>query len=939
MIEGDEQTVPSGSRPHPLEPRDIPSGETTLPPLESRGSAILQTETLDGGHSHRASDDGWHTHDDVPTKIGRLDVRQWLGSGAMGNVFKAHDPQLERMVAVKLVRSGHADEARSRRLQREARALARVSHPNVVQVFDVGLHEGQVFVAMELVDGQTLSAWLEEAPRSIREVLRVFIDAGEGLEAAHAAGVIHRDFKPDNVMIDHRGRARVLDFGLARTGAAPDARNGDAGAKGRPLSREIGPLEGTPAYMAPEQALGRGVDARSDVFAYCVSLWEALFGQRPFEGETILELVWSVSQGERRPPPHGIQVPARLRRVLDRGLQIDPDARWPDMTAMLEALRREAKWSDRLVLLLTTPIVFAAMFIPWLLDEPDDRCSDAGVAIEALWTPEHRTRLEHALSNSSRAIAPQRVTRTLTALDDYAEGWVQSQRELCQAAPGPDPTEADDARMNRRACLDQHLVSLEEVMTLLEESASSSPAVPDAISPIVQALPPLRDCERPDAIASREKQHLEFGLRLARLRTRMMAGRYQEVLGPLTELEADVRVLDAPLLRANVHLALAQTQQGVGQLDAALQSFLTAFDLSVAADTARGTVQAATAVGELLGYHYQRYDEGLAWSRAARPFTERLDELAPQRIAPQQVEADIAFRRGDYPRALELLEQIVSHLRAAFGDDDPRVASYLNDLAVTHSYLGQRDEAARLWRDVVERLTAALGPDHPQLSEPLHNLGLLSLHRKRLDEATQRLERSLAIARSARGEQHPSVAMPLVLLAGIDIRRNMLDRAEARLDRAEAILRGLYDDDNVDLGSLLLKRGELLLARGDVAAALAKFRDGLAIIRAASGEDHPRMAVGLEGLGRSLIASGRPAEAIEPLRGAVELRHRHYEGITAPGEAEWLLARALRGAGHRGEAFETARRARDSLSDHPEANAIIEQIDRWLDESSTKATP
>jgi serine/threonine protein kinase len=282
-------------------------------------------------------------------RIGRFVVTRQLGVGGMGVVYAAEDPELGRHVAVKLLRGAVARDSAlaGRRIMREARLAARVSHPNVVSVYEVGQHEERVFIAMELVSGSSLTSWLKERPRSPREILGVFVDAGRGLAAAHAAGVVHRDFKPDNVLVGTDGRARVTDFGLARRGVdeggAPPPDQETARARRGSLSdlSNAAAILGTPAYMAPEQHSGANTDPRTDQFSFCVALYEALHGQRPFEGKTWEELSESVLAGRVKPPPPGSRVPSSLHRIVVRGLSVRPGDRYASMNDLLGALGRD----------------------------------------------------------------------------------------------------------------------------------------------------------------------------------------------------------------------------------------------------------------------------------------------------------------------------------------------------------------------------------------------------------------------------------------------------------------------------------------------------------------------------------------------------------------------------------------------------------------------
>ena len=260
-------------------------------------------------------------------------------------------------MALKLLHPRVASEDLEARLEREAKAMARLSHPDVISVFDAGRHGTQLFIAMELVDGGTLRQWLAAEKRSWREILAVFLRAGRGLESAHAAALVHRDFKPDNVLVGKDGRVRVTDFGLARAigddaivkanatsaerGTVPGDEHEEHDVAASMLTR-TGALVGTPAYMAPEQLRGDPADARSDVFSFSVALYEALYGERPYDGRSIAALRAAQNDGRVRPPraDNGKRVPARLRRALLVGLRVGPHERYASMTELLAAIER-----------------------------------------------------------------------------------------------------------------------------------------------------------------------------------------------------------------------------------------------------------------------------------------------------------------------------------------------------------------------------------------------------------------------------------------------------------------------------------------------------------------------------------------------------------------------------------------------------------------------
>ncbi|MDP1826528.1 MAG: protein kinase [Archangium sp.] len=275
-------------------------------------------------------------------RMGRYEIERLIGAGGMGVLYVARDTKLDRRVALKLMRPHYADEVGRARLLREAQAMARLSHPNVVNVFDLGEVDERVFVAMEFVEGGTLRDWLK-TPREAQEVLSVFSQAGQGLLAAHRAGIVHRDFKPENVLIGADGRARVTDFGLARPGEfleqpVKQLATGPVSPRGAssPLDlTQTGTVLGTPAYMSPEQLRLEPADARSDQYSFCVSLYEALEGRRPFAGSTLAEVHEGVLGGRFARPA---RIPEAVARVLERGMSLSPAGRFASMESLLSAL-------------------------------------------------------------------------------------------------------------------------------------------------------------------------------------------------------------------------------------------------------------------------------------------------------------------------------------------------------------------------------------------------------------------------------------------------------------------------------------------------------------------------------------------------------------------------------------------------------------------------
>ena len=280
--------------------------------------------TARSGVRHRTEEQSSTAGDESPPlqiggRLGRYTIQGQLGEGGMGRVYLAFDTVLSRPVALKTIRGGRARTAQMEEATlREARAIAQLSHPNVVSVYDAGIEDGQLYIAMEYILGASLGRWLAEGRRTERDVIGVLRQAAQGLAALHGAGLVHRDVKPDNILVGADGRVRITDFGLAQFGAGGD-----------------GLFAGTPAYMAPEQLFARPVDGRADQFAFAVVVCEALTGRRPFTGRTLEELKWTMAQGR---PALAPTLSRPLQHVLGRGLAIEPGWRFPDVPSFAKAL-------------------------------------------------------------------------------------------------------------------------------------------------------------------------------------------------------------------------------------------------------------------------------------------------------------------------------------------------------------------------------------------------------------------------------------------------------------------------------------------------------------------------------------------------------------------------------------------------------------------------
>ena len=372
-------------------------------------------------------------------RVGRYRIEGKLGAGGMGTVYLAHDPDLDRRVAIKMLhtRVGSGDPSQgSKRLLREAQAMARLAHVNVVAAHDVGVLDGSLFIAMELIDGQDLREWLAECPRSWREIVIAFIEAGRGLLAAHEAGIVHRDFKPENVMVAANGRICVGDFGLAAASSAPQvASQGDLSTSCLSSAGTLtaaGAVMGTPAYMAPEQMVGGEITAAADIFAFCVALYEALYDQRPFEGGSVAALFVAISNGALEPPPRS-KVPRRLEALLRRGLQGKPEDRPASMEAVLTGLTPLVTSRSKFWIPVVALAVFGALTAAtWGFSEEPVSCIGGATEVAEVWSDERQEALREAFESTGVVYAAETWQRVQAGLDAAAQAWADARRRACE---------------------------------------------------------------------------------------------------------------------------------------------------------------------------------------------------------------------------------------------------------------------------------------------------------------------------------------------------------------------------------------------------------------------------------------------------------------------------------------------------------------------------
>ncbi len=768
-----------------------------------------------------------------PVRIGRFTVLRRLGEGAMGLVFSAYDEELDRKVAVKVLRRRlHGDTQGQSRMLREAQALARLSHPNVVAIYEVGWFGDTLFLAMEFIEGRTVREWLAENPRSWREVLHVYMEAGRGLAAAHAAGMVHRDLKPDNILVGKDGRVRVVDFGLARRSGAESLVE-----RVHPPMSQVsglfdvshtlaGSLVGTPAYMPPEQLESGELDARSDLFSFCVSLFEGLYGHRPFVGDDPDAIRFAIRVGDLADVPRDATVPARVHRIVLRGLAADRDERPKSMPLLLAALRTTIDRPRKIWLVALGGLSAASLAVGMIgaaalqRGAPAEVCTGAAARLVGVWDPPAREALQQAVLASGLSYAPDTWVRLAGQLDRYTAAWTAMHTEACLEHHRG---EQSDVLFDRRmTCLDDRLAEVAAVVDVLRTADRT------AIERAVQATEAMSTLNRcvdsallmaQSAPSSPEAAATAAALRerIARAKAEESAGRYTTALTQIEAVVAEASALDyRPVTAAALHRR-ASVRERMGDYAAAELSGFEALAAAEAAGDDGLRAQIATALVHITGTRMKRFDEALHLSAQIRGLLSRLD--ADPAIGVQILchTGNVHFLRGALPEARATLEQALALGERSFGADDSRLVPSLSGLGNVAFTEARSADALAHYRRGLAIWEASLGPNHPRLVALLSNIVAAA----NADPASQPLAvesgyRAVALAERALGPEHPETLLTLSSLGRTLIWQNQPAPAEPVLRRLmTARERALGPDhlevvgDGLDLTLSLVRQGRL----------------------------------------------------------------------------------------------------------------------------------
>ncbi len=805
-------------------------------------------------------------------RLGQYEVLEVLGHGAMGLVHRAHDPRLGRDVALKIVHPTRLakDAANARaRLLLEARALAAVSHPNVLAVYDVGEEGGVVYVAMELVEGEDLAQWLRRHRPTPAQIVAMFVEAAAGLAAVHRAGLVHRDIKPANILVERAaagpGRVRIADFGIARGGGSGASPSIDgqplvpAPVEGDAVLTEEGKVVGTPVYMAPEQHLGREVGPAADQYALCVALFEALYGVRPFVAES-RRLLSAKLHPRRQPPPSA--VPSWIWPIVFRGLQPDPDERFPSMDALRAALLRAPTRSTRgwAIGIAAATIGVASFAVLATRERP---CAAAEQHIAELWNDGARRAIASAFAESGRSYAQDTWTRVSEQIDAYADAWIAMHRDACEATRvrGEQSEAALDLRM---ACLAGRRDRLARALAVLAEGGAETVDHATAVASALEPIAPCADAEAlasgiaPPATAALADAVAEVRRELADADARQTAGRYADAATSALQALAEARALDYPPVLVEALTLAGECRERLGAID-----------------EARALLDEGIALGEAEGH-----DEPLARLVALRAWVAGEDDRDVHATEQWVARGRAVLQRvGQPPRLALLVENALGAAYANAGRHEDALRQYRYALAgidgrsdfeleaaAVHQNIGNvlREQgelaaAQASFEHAGTLLSTRLGAEHPSVARIEVRVGQLLDLRGRSAEGIAMLRRAVA---SLEQTSDPSTALAAALLDLAAALRHLDDDEAANLAQQRALATFEAAGDELGLAFARLAFAESCLDQGVYDAAESQLERALAAFERLAGPEHPAVGYARVGIGDLRLAQGRSADAL-----------------------------------------------------------------------------
>ncbi|MCX4244390.1 serine/threonine-protein kinase [Paraliomyxa miuraensis] len=907
--------------------------------------------------------------------VGRYRFLECVATGGMGVVFRAYDPKLERDVAVKLLKGDASAFGRARLLQ-EARLMAKLDHPNIVAVHDVGEHEDRIFIAMDLVVGQTLRTWFAEE-HTWEEILSTMIEAGQGLAAAHALGIVHRDFKPENVLVDQHGRVRVTDFGVALAHEVPTEAIGptapalvlDQGSSTAPTRY------GTPEYMAPEQFCGMTVGPVADQFSFCMTLWEGLFGERPFSATNLAAGALELRVGVSR-LPRGSRLPKRVQHALRRGLRLAPDERWPSMDALLGELISARATSRRSLLAAGALLTAATGGLVATLAQLDPGCESTTSALATVWNPDRDVVLHQSFSRTGVLFAEDAAERASGRIDDYARRWGELRLENCDGHQRGD--RSDELFDLSVACLDDRLSALETRLAVFDDADAIT--VENSMD-VVLGLPRLDECLEakvlrsgpeppPESLAATVRSLRDTLQQAISLRE---SGHYERAIELAQQVVGDDASLAYFPLRAEGLLELGRSQSRSTFPSEARRSLEMSHDAATQAKHDSLAAEASVGLVYVLATQLHRLDDAETWVGRAEAWIERTDAPLHLRASFLTHRALLALERGEFDAACALFRQAIDTQLTAQDIHPLSLSSKYNNLGLALERAGHSEEAIAAHTKALELRQEILGEHHPDIATSHMQLGNVFNQQHDYTRARQELELALASFQSTVGEAHHATAAAHTNLGLVLQRQGELPLALAQHYAARESYAAAGGDRRVELGQVALnvatalgdqgKHAEALeenllalrlfqdalppehpfightfhnigreqLALGDIEASLEAEQEAQRIWETRNGPQFPNLVYSLSGIGEALHRLGRLDEALVPLERAIVVGEQSDGDPAGLMWARLVLARVLDERGGSEERVHAlAKSALDWLdasgANDPEARPELERL-------------
>jgi tetratricopeptide (TPR) repeat protein len=872
------------------------------PSREQTGTRTHDDETVS---EPRRADAGIGEPPTVGTSIARYVVLAEIARGGMGRVLRAYDPKLQREVALKEVRRDMLGKDAAARLVVEARAMAKLSHPNVVAVYDVEEpSSGEVVLVMEYVPGRTLATWLDGAEHEWPAVVGRFEPAGRGLAAAHDAGLLHRDFKPANVLVSDDGMVKVTDFGLAKS--AGDASASLAGSTDTATAStdtttnltQAGTVMGTPRYMAPEQHVSEALSPAVDQYAFCVALWEALCGSPPFSGGDV-----ALAKHKLAGPPAWprASVPRPIADAIVRGLAPAPSDRWPSMAALLEALAWDPARTRRRWWLGAAAVgglgVAAMTWQAWVAGRTSP-CTGAEAQLARIWDDSGRVAVKASILGIGKSYATAVWERTEQELDAYASAWTAMHTESCEATTvrGEQSEAVLDLRM---ACLHRSAVGLGAVVAQLADADAD---VVERAHELIGGLRPLSRCADVEALQQAVEPPLpaqaagveSVRAQVAAAESALTAGRYDRAKEAVGSANALLEGVEYGPVRTEVALVEAGVLHKLGDFDGAEAAYVRSMELAARWWQTEELADATQALLFLVAYERNRVAEGLRYVELLRGLgagdPQREARLAHDLALVLKLQGKLAEAEAEHRRVLVLQE-------GTLGSAHPEVARSRDNLAVVLQDEGKYEEAEAEHRRALALWEEILGPEHPGVALSYGNLSNALVGRGKYAEAEQAARRALELQEKALGPEHRDVAASSTNVANTLYMQGDYARAETSYRKAIGILERVHGPDAPESAAPRGNLAAVLVAQGKLADAVAEQRRVLTLVETALGPEHPNAALVRYNLGSTLYRQGELEPAEAELRRALALREKalgaeHPQvATTRTGLAEVLLAR------------------------------------------------